>query len=314
MSGLIHYGALKIEKIDKKTREEQALPNESNENKKAREERNSKIEQQDMPYHINIDGYLSKIDSTDSYKNRVKTYLQKLDSSVSNVMNKFYTDPVISKCIHGRDMRQITGKAQGVKQRNFSSTRFPNLLDSVSSRIMLNAINVAQIAYSKSYEKEFKKFSADKSEEDKKAMCYGMTSSKDNWECVRNVDFFVWSTDTWDNLCVEYGYTPSLRFSTRSMKDGNKENYTHVKYTSDEINNYYKKANESKTLNIGDNFKRHHYRSNGKSHASTVQIDTSYSNGKCTITQKAICYMDSYSEECNAIKKGNPETSKTIEL
>ena len=115
---------------------------------------------------------MSKVDNSEQkYKDRIKIYLDKLNSSVSNVMNIFESDTIISKCINGRDLRQIKGttdyqrNANGdierdnkgnpikkVKTRgDTAEARFPNLLDSVSTTVMRDAINVAQSVYSRKY-------------------------------------------------------------------------------------------------------------------------------------------------------------------
>ena len=236
MSGLIHYGALKIEKIDKNKLKIGLKGDETEEEKKEIAERNKKvdsIEQRDQPYHINIDGYLENI-KNDPYKNRVGTYLKKLDASVSNVMNKFYTDPVISKCIHGRDMRQITGKTQGVKQRNFTTARFPSLLDGVSSAVMKTAIDIAQIAYSKTYEKELKKMTDVQSDEIKKGMCYGSVAGMKKCMQWSGIECKLWNTEQ------------SLTNLFSNVSNSKDELYTYYKVSGAKLNDLTKLVSSAK--------------------------------------------------------------------
>ena len=282
MSGLIHYGALKIEKIDKNKLKIDLKGNETEEEKKAREERNSKIEQQDMPYHINIEDYLSKIDE-EKYKNRVELYLNKLDSSISSVMNRFNSDPVISKCISGRDMRQITGKTQVVKQRNFTSGRFPNLLDSVSNIVMKNAIDVAQSVYAYSYAKELKKMTDSQLEEVKKAMCYAMTSSATTWKCLKwseNFTCLEWSSP----YIIERMFTDKIGQTLGERGGEYSTSYTIAGASFADMTKLTKSAN--KILYTTD--------PKNSSMLGSSQITTVYSDG--------ICYLKTVNTTCKNIK------------
>ena len=306
MSGLINYGALKIEKIDKNKLKIDLKGNETEEEKKAREERNSKIEQQDMPYHINIEDYLSKIDE-EKYKNRVELYLNKLDSSISSVMNKFSTDPIISKCIYGRDLRQIKGtstvkeyeknadgsvklddkgnpQSKGIRaRRDKTEGRFPNLLDSVSNIVMKNAIDVAQSVYAYSYAKELKKMTDSQLEEVKKAMCYAMTSSATTWKCIKwseNFTCLEWSSP----YIIEIMFTDKIGQTLGERGGKYSTSYTIAGASFADMTKLTKSAN--KILYTTD--------PKNSSMLGSSQITTVYSDG--------ICYLKTVNTTCKNIK------------
>ena len=57
------------------------------------------------------------------------------------------SDPDISACVHGRNLKQITGKA------GMTEARFPNLLNKVKGLIAMNVLRKAQDNYNKKLEK-----------------------------------------------------------------------------------------------------------------------------------------------------------------
>ena len=57
------------------------------------------------------------------------------------------SDPVISACVHGRDLEQITGK------KGMTKARYPNLLNKVKGMISMNVLRKAQDNYNAKLEK-----------------------------------------------------------------------------------------------------------------------------------------------------------------
>lgn len=275
LSGLIHYGALKIEKKKRFLNDNSGV---DNKNKEMMDK-----EERDLEYHINIEDYLSKIDEKDDpYKNRVSLYLDKLDSSVSSVINKFKSDPVISKCINGRDLRQINGKTQGVRKRSFTEGRFPSLLDSVSNSVMKSAIDVAQSVYADTYAKELKKMTDSQSEEVKKAMCYAMTANTASWKCNK----WKW----W--YCSEWEYADMMD-SLFTGKEGQILGERGGKYSTSYT---MAGAKLSEMLKLTKSANKTLYTTDPKSGSmlGSSEITTTYSEG--------ICYLKTVSTSCKNVK------------
>ena len=272
-----------------------------------------------MLYHINIDEYLDNADSSvPEYKNRVRIYLQKLENETNNIINKFSTDPVISNCIKGRDLRQIKGtsdlerdengevvkdgdKVKTVRTRgDTTEARFPNLLDSVSITIMRTALNTAREVYAKTYQEKFTEFIKSSSNPDKdeigRAICYSMLYSKDNWTCTRITHMYRGGKTGRENRytgrkgdywpCTRYEYVGNLNNKNFELKEENQRNInkyrTYVKYTNDNLKNLLNNTSEKKHLIFNT------FDSEIELHKTVLSVE-SYSDGICTIKEDNDC-------------------------
>ena len=310
LSGLIDYGNLEIKKITNN---------------------NTSI------YNIDKDGYITNIDNSDDdkYKERVKLYLEKLEKSVSNVMNKFSTDPIISNCMSGRDLKQIKGtstvkeyeknadgsvkldnkgdpQSKGIRARGDKTEgRFPNLLDSLSSRIAKQALDVSTAVYAKAYQEKMSELVKLSPDPDKiaKALCYSMfkDSNKENWHCVKTAGLKRAKSegkkhDNYYYPCVEYNYIGVLKTDnfdlketdSRSNKSDKIKYRTFIKYTNTKLDNFLKdnliedklpkeilyqtKANDDKTTVL---------------HETKITLGNYY-NGVCEILQHNNCIYKQY--------------------
>ena len=275
-----------------------------------------------MPYRINIDEYLDNADdSMPEYKNRIKIYLQKLETETSNIMNKFSTDPVISKCINGRDLRQIKGTADLERDKNGNlvkdgdkvktvrtrgdkaEKRFPNLLDSVSNTIMKTALNTAREVYAKIYQEKFTELIKSTSNLDKdkigRAICYSMLNSKANWTCTRITQLYRGGKKFFFNEgkkgnywpCTRYEYTGNLNnknFELKEKNQGNIDKYkTYIRYTNDSLEALLKDTNEKKSLVFST-------KAGGTELHKTVLSIESYSDGICKIKEDNDCIHKEY--------------------
>jgi hypothetical protein len=100
--------------------------------------------------------------------------LLNIQGQVNRVMDMIKTDPKISMCINGRDMKQIGGKSG----RDHTEARFPNLLNSVSASVINSALAQATQNYNRRLQEEMQKMAASGGDEVANWKCIQMAEGK----------------------------------------------------------------------------------------------------------------------------------------
>ena len=216
-------------------------------------------------------------------------------------------DNIIKTDDKGNPIRSL--KARGDKTEG----RFPNLLDSLSSRIAKQALDVSTAVYAKAYQEKMSELVKLSPDPDKiaKALCYSMLDSEKNWNCTRrtvmhrqrdkNQEYF---------MCTRYEYIGKLHknFDLEEEKQKDSSKYrTFIKYTSKNLADLLGTTDttpsekslviETKGRNGDKNVVIH----------KTVFTVESYENGICKIKQDSDCIYKGYDcdrgGEINAIER-----------
>ena len=77
----------------------------------------------------------------------IEAELNNIVGTTNRTIQIMESDPVISACIHGRNLEQITGK------KGMTKARYPNLLNKVKGMISMNVLRKAQDNYNAKLEK-----------------------------------------------------------------------------------------------------------------------------------------------------------------
>ena len=143
------------------------------------------------PYTLQIDEYIKNlgINESDEDVKRVRAALVNIQNKMSQKINQLTSDPTISMCLKGRDMKQIRGNRTRVKKNadgtdmvdeegkaitesdNQTEGRYPHLLDEKMEKIFAAALNKAEENYGKQYEEMLSEAMKNADETQKKKMC-----------------------------------------------------------------------------------------------------------------------------------------------
>ena len=148
-------------------------------------------------YYKNIEGISAAAGTdaskTSAAKERVLSTLRSVQGKINQKIAILTSDPKITMCINGRDMKQIRGRsAAGTETPNtrklktlkgvtvdLTNARFPHLLDS-SIMLLINAgLEQADANYSKKYEELVAEVMEAQNDQRRSALCAAMASNPD---------------------------------------------------------------------------------------------------------------------------------------
>lgn len=122
------------------------------------------------------------------YKNKgqiistIEAELENIVKTSNRTIQIMESDPDISACVHGRNLKQITGKAE------MTEARFPNLLNKVKGLIAMNVLRKAQDNYNKKLEKMIADATKEASLEIAQYMCNKMAQGGGNTNKINGTD------------------------------------------------------------------------------------------------------------------------------
>ena len=122
----------------------------------------------------------------------IEAELENIVKTSNRTIQIMESDPDISACVHGRNLKQITGKAE------MTEARFPNLLNKVKGLIAMNVLRKAQDNYNKKLEKMISDATKEASLEIAQYMCNKMTQGGGNTNKING-------TDPYKQLTPAYG-------------------------------------------------------------------------------------------------------------
>lgn len=147
-------------------------------------------------YELDINDYASNITgagSASAAKQRVLSTLGSVQNKINQKIALLTSDPKVSMCVYGRDMKQIRGRGE-VKNRygsdnntdeDSTQARFPNLLDSSITAIINSGLDQASKNYSKKFNELLAKVTEQQNDEVKAAMCAAMASNGKSTKCKK---------------------------------------------------------------------------------------------------------------------------------
>ena len=195
ITGLITFGAIKMGSISY-----------INDSGKIEDENGNKILQ---PGELDISEYIAEVKKNNdaTYNNEeyeaksinkgqiistIEAELENIVKTSNRTIQIMESDPDISACVHGRNLKQITGKAE------MTEARFPNLLNKVKGLIAMNVLRKAQDNYNKKLEKMISDATKEASLEIAQYMCNKMTQGGGNTNKING-------TDPYKQLTPAYG-------------------------------------------------------------------------------------------------------------
>ena len=158
ITGLITFGSIKMGSM--------SYINDAN---KTEDEDGNPILQ---PGQLDVSDYIKQIKQKNSGVKDKAPIISTIEAELNNIVgitNRtiqiMESDPVISACIHGRNLEQITGK------KGMTKARYPNLLNRVKGMISMNVLRKAQDNYNAKLEKMITEASKEASLEVAQYMC-----------------------------------------------------------------------------------------------------------------------------------------------
>lgn len=125
------------------------------------------------PGEIGVAEYLNQIRARNSSVNNADGIISSIEEELNNIagtinrtIEMIEQDPQIQYCVNGRDLSQITGKAN-----QKTTARFPNLLNSVKMQIAVAALRQAQDNYNAKLNKQIADATKDASTDLAQYMC-----------------------------------------------------------------------------------------------------------------------------------------------
>ncbi len=135
-------------------------------------------------YELDINDYadhLDKLADADSAsKERVLSNLRGVQSKINQKIAVLTSDPKVSMCVYGRDMKQIRSRKDAPEK---TTARFPNLLDSSINLIINSGLDQANNNYSKKFKEVMAEFTDKQNDEVKTALCAAMASNDKGLKC-----------------------------------------------------------------------------------------------------------------------------------
>ena len=129
-------------------------------------------------YELDISDYANNIKDVDNTsaaaKERVLSTLQSTQNKINQKIALLTSDPKISMCVNGRDMKQIRGKNSA--KADTTDARYPHLLDSSIMAIINSGLDKAGKNYAKKYDELLSDVMEKQSDENKSALCAAMAS------------------------------------------------------------------------------------------------------------------------------------------
>ena len=131
------------------------------------------------PGEIGVAEYLNQIRARNSSVNNADGIISSIEEELNNIagtinrtIEMIEQDPQIQYCVNGRDLSQITGKAN-----QKTTARFPNLLNSVKMQIAVAALRQAQDNYNAKLNKQIADATKDASTDLAQYMCQKMAET-----------------------------------------------------------------------------------------------------------------------------------------